>query len=271
MASAGLAREGRLAATNIYFQSRSYEDVYYLPDASWLRVLSLGYREALADFLWMKALLYYTDQIQYAGRLVHVFDYTESILGLDPDFKAAYSWISTAALYHRHRADVKYAWRVVEILKRAVSRWPDDGKLAWDLGAVLTYEIPPLLSNQTEKDSARAQGLPYLEAAARLGEGPPWMVLSNASQLIRLGETEQAIRHLEEMYAAVRDPSTRESIRAELAALRDEQSATALAETIRQFEDARRRDYPYMDEGLYLFVGQKPPVDTTLLVRRDGL
>jgi hypothetical protein len=142
------------------------------------------------------------------------------------------------------------------LLERAVAKWPEDGELAWELGATLSYELAPLLEGE-EKERAQLLGAEHLAAAARLGAGPEWLVFTNATMLRRLGHTEQAIRHLEEMYSVVRDPETRAQIETEIAVLRSAAAAEALREAVREFEEARRREYPYLDDGLYLHVGPR--------------
>jgi tetratricopeptide (TPR) repeat protein len=237
--------------------AEQYEGTVVLPPSPVLRVVSLGHREALADLIWLRALVYYGDEIRNRGEFAQVFDLVEAIVSLDPEFRAAYLWAATAALYHTRGSTVDDARRAVRVLERAVSKWPEDGELAWELGATLSYELVPLLEDGEEKERARLQGAEHLSAAARLGAGPDWLVFTNATALRRLGRTEQAIRHLEEMYAVVRDPEIRLQIEREIGALRSAAAAEGLREAVREFEEARRREYPYLDDGLYLHVGPR--------------
>ena len=244
-----------------FLATQRYEDVYYLPPPEWLTVLSLGHREALAGLVWTRALVYFGDEIKHQGDVRHVFDYAEAIVTLDPDFRAAYRWVGSAAIYRTGEVTERDVRRAISFLERGARRYPNDGELAWDLGATYTYELPPLLDDERARNEAKRIGLEHLEVAARLGAGPPWLVLSNATQLRRLGQAEQAIRHLEEMYSTVRDPDTREQIELQLSALRSQAHTEALRRTVEELEARRRRDFPYVRPDLFLLLGPRPPVD----------
>src|SRR5688572_8030137 len=86
----------RAGAHDRYMSAQRYEDIYYLPPADWLRVFSLGYDEALADLIWMRALVYFGQEFEHAGRLEYVFEYGDAIAALDPHFLAIYRWIGMA-------------------------------------------------------------------------------------------------------------------------------------------------------------------------------
>ena len=58
-------------------------------------------------------------------------------------------------------------------------------------------------------------------AAARLGAGPDWLVITNATALRKLGQRDRELHHLEEMYAVVRDPKVKGQIEIRLSQLRD--------------------------------------------------
>jgi len=255
----------RLGAMRAYLAGEAYEDVYYLPPSVWLRVFSLGHEEALADLVWMKALIYYGNEIVNRGDVAHVFDYGDAIVTLDPHFAAAYPWVGGSALYRTGAPTARDGERAVAFMIRGLRYFPDDPELHWEIGATLSYELPPLLTTAEAKADARQRGLPYLQTAARLGGGPPWLALTNVTQLSRLGRTEQAIRHLEEVYATVRDDDTREQLASALARLRSEAYAQAFAATQRELEERWRRDAPYLSPTMYLMVS--PWTDTDARTR----
>jgi hypothetical protein len=155
-------------------------------------------------------------------------------------------------------------------MERGVARFPDDGDLAWELGAVLTFELVPLLDDADAADRARARGLPHLLRAVRLGAAPEWAALSNAALLTRIGRDEQAARHLEEMYLSVRDPRTRQQIAERIRQLRARTEAEAFMAAMEELESRRTAELPYVSPGLYLQVGPRPPVDLVGPIR-EGL
>ena len=248
----------RANASATFVAHQTYEDVYYLPPTSWLKPLSLGFHDALADLIWMRALVYFGDEIMHHGTVAHAFDYTEAMIELAPDMRPAYSWIATSGLYHSGGTiTAADAERVASILERGLRVFPDDGELEWELGATYSYELPPLLTDEAARVRAKARGLPHLQRAARLGAGPPWLALSNATQLIRLGQAERALAHLEEMYATVTDEDARAEMAARIAQLRSDAYAEAFERANREAEASRLRDYPYLSPTMFLFVGPR--------------
>jgi hypothetical protein len=257
---AGAAAElCRIEAQRYFAQTQTYEDVYYLPPDDYLLVASLGHRAALADLIWMKALVYYGEELNRRGDVKHLYRYGDAMLALDPDFKRVYRWIANSALYRTGKVTVADAHSAIRYLELASRRFPDDGEIAWDLGATYTFELAPMLKNESDRAEARRKGLEYLEAAALRNAGPPWLALQTANALTTLGQNEQAIRHLEDVYATASDPDVKRRIEETLATLRSRSYAEALRRSNDELESARQRDFPYLEPTLYMLVGPRPP------------
>lgn len=257
LAAALLAAGLRFVAHEQATAAVTYEDVYYLPPPAWLRVLSLGQREALADLLWCRSLVYMGDEYANRGELRFVFGYTESMLELDPDFQAVYTWVGTAGVYHPAGTDAEDVQQAVRILERGRERFPDDGQLAWITGATLAFELPPLLP-EAERPDARLRGLEHLMDAARLGAAPEWLVLSNSSMLSSLGRAEMAASFLEEMYASISDDRVRAEIAERIADVRSEAYGNAFVEASDAMELERSRRFPYVAPSLYFLIAESP-------------
>ncbi|GAB4210469.1 MAG: hypothetical protein OHK0013_31140 [Sandaracinaceae bacterium] len=237
--------------------AETYEDVYYLPPPGWLRVLSLGHHEALADLLWCRALVYMGDEFAHQGSLRFVFEYTESMLALDPDFLAVYRWIGTAAVYQPEGTDAAEVERAVAIMERGRERFPEDGELAWITGATLAFELRPLVPQERRAD-VRLRGVEHLLDAIRLGAAPDWLLLSSSSMLAELGRAEMAARFLEEMYGSIHDPGVRAEIARRIADVESEAFASAFVEAEEEEENQRLRALPYLSPSLYFLVGERP-------------
>ena len=245
-----------------YLGTQTYEDIYYLPPPQWLQVMSLGHRCALADLIWLRALIYFGDEFENRGAVKHVFNYGESMLALDPDFRRVYQWVGVAGVYTPTGSPPEFIERAIDVLRRGVERFPDDGELAWDAGATITYELlPKLAKDDPSRERLSAEGNEYMMAAARLGAGPEWLVITNASSLRKLGERDRELRHLEEMYAIIRDPTVRAQIEKRLSQLRDQAYAEAFRNANEEFEQRRREEFPYLPSTLYFFVAD--PIETT--------
>ena len=68
-----------------------------------------GWREALADLIWMRALVYYGDEIVHEGDVEFVFEYGDAIEALDPDLVSVYRWVGTAGIYRPQAITVEHA------------------------------------------------------------------------------------------------------------------------------------------------------------------
>jgi hypothetical protein len=248
----------RARAQRHFIETQTYEDLYYLPPSDSLILGSLGHREALADLLWMKVLVYYGEELIHRGGLKNLFRYGDAVIALDPDFKRAYRWVAASAIYRLGDVTVDDVRAAIRYLEVAARRFPDDGELAWDLGANYAFELAPLLKDE-ERAAAKRKGLEHMEAAALRKAGPAWLALQTAGELSSLGKREQAIRHLEDAYAIASDPEIKERIEQQLTALRSEAYTEALRRTAQELEAARQRDFPYLDTTLYMLVGPRPP------------
>lgn len=259
----------RQDAQRRFSATQTYEDIYYLPPPNQLVVASLGYRAALADLIWMKALVYFGDELAHRGNVANLFRYTDAMLALDETFRRVYRWVASSAIYRTGEVTLQDVERAVAYLERGTRLFPDDGELAWDLGATFAYELVPMLPVGPRREEARRKSLEYLEVAALRGAGPAWLGLNTAAQLDSLGRKEQALRHLQDLYATATDPSVKQLLEQRLAALQTAAYAEAMRAAGRELEAGRARDFPYMSATLYLLVGAKPPFDGDQLLLRD--
>lgn len=235
----------------------SYEHVYMLPPPVWLGPMSLGYRAALADLIWARALVYFGEELQHRSAANHVFSYGEAIVALDPDFRAAYSWAGSIGIYRPTDVPTEDFHRAVDFLERLVSRFPSDGHAHWDLGATLAFELAPRLSNGPIKNDILARGASEMIQAQHLGAAPDWAVLSSTSMLQRIGRTEEAARGLEAMYGVISDESVRAEIAERIASLRTDAYRDAFASEVEHNEGLRREHVPYVSPAFFDYLG--PP------------
>lgn len=247
----------RPSAARRFEESERTEDIYYLPSPTWLNVFSLGHQEALADLLWCRSLVYFGEELGRQSPVKHVYRYIDSMISLDPYFERVYIWGPMAAMYRPGKKTREDMERAIEYARKGRELFPNSGKIAWELGAALAYELPPYLETDDEKKAARVEAAEHMQVAVRLGAGPAWAALSNASSLIKLGKKEQALKHLEEIYAQVSDPNVREEIGRRIQIYRSEAYAEAMQRTISDFRDKHIRDFPYISPTLFMLVGTR--------------
>lgn len=261
IAAAVCADRTRLDSQHHFASTQRYEDVYYLPPPAWLKVFSLGYREALASYIWMRTLIYFGDEMVHHGRTKYLFTYADAMLDLDPYFVRAYRWIATTGSYRLGSSGLPDIRRSIDYLERAARLFPDDGEIAWDLASFYLYELKPHVTDEKERAEANRKGIEHLQVAVLHGAGPAWLALNAAAELEKMGQREQQIAFLQEAYGQVSSDDTRKRIEEQLAVLQSASFAEAFAREQAQAEASRKRDYPYLDMDLFLQVGTKPAFD----------
>lgn len=264
-----LAHVSRTAAMGHYLSTQRYEDIYYLPPNDWLRIFSLGHDEAGAALVFIKALVNFGEEVVRRGPVQYFYHYADAALALDPYFRRVYLWAGSLALYRPKEVSLEDCLRSIDYLTRAHDLFPNDGEIAWQLGATYFYELPPLVETEAQRVQAQRDGIDYLEAAALLGSGPAWTGLNAASAMTRLGRSEQAMRHLLEIYTTVDNPDAKAEIEARILRLRDENFVEGMRQADQQLRRQHQAAYPYMSVDLYLQVGPRPAFDgAAQLLRR---
>lgn len=247
-----------MTATTNLLASRRHEDLSYLPDARWMPVLSLGFRSAVADFVWMGALTYYGEGIVARGPVRHVLSYARAVSALEPTFEPIYRFASAAAAYQPTQPELSDLRAVAAYLAAGSDRLPESGQLAWYAGAFYSYELAPRYPVGSEgRRSAREHGAAFLMRAARRGAGPAWLALSNTTELLRLGENERAIEHLQEMYALTSDGEIRDRIGRQIATLRSQADQQARQHALATARHAWLSNFPYLPPILAELVGDR--------------
>ncbi|HKU40683.1 MAG TPA: hypothetical protein VJR89_21130, partial [Polyangiales bacterium] len=89
-----------------------------------------------------------------------------------------------------------------------------------------------------------------------------------SAQLDSLGRKEQAVRHLQDLYAVATDPALKQQLEARLASLQTAAYAEAMRAASEELEANRTRDFPYLSPTFYLLVGPRPPFQGDELVLR---
>jgi hypothetical protein len=260
LASYGAERT-RIDSQHHYLSTQRYEDVYYTPPPAWLHVFSLGHREALAGLLWLRMLVYFGEDLVQRGTTLHLYQYADAIVSLDPMFIRAYRWIAVAGAYRPSNRGIEDVRKGIDYLERASKLAPDDGVLAWDLGSFYLYELRPMLKDPKEREEATRKATEHIRVAILHKGAPPWVSLSSAGFLENMGQREQQIAFLQEAYALASSDYARDQIAALLGRLRSESFAEAFTREQARAEELRKRDFPYLDIELFLQVGPKPAYD----------
>lgn len=228
-------------------------DVLYVPEAEYLRPMSLGYREALADLLWVRALVFSGASLGSTD-VAAVERYADAIAGLAPRFARVYQWGGITAVYSGGDLDRQAVDIGIDIYRDGVAQFPEDHTLLYGLGMLLTHQVPSTPGyTEEEKATAKAEGMRLIRQAAAFGADP--LVRQYAATLVsENAESALAQQFLETELAQAQDPDYRRMLRKKLRAL----GAGASVETVERIREAFTADHraraPYVPDTVFTLV-----------------
>jgi hypothetical protein len=231
------------------------QDVLYLPPAQHLRPMSLGYREALADLIWIRAVLFTGDRSSAgAGNHVWILEYLEAIHSLAPRFRRPYAWSSVVLLYMGEATDRAVLDRALGFYRRGIEQYPEDHELLFSAGMLLIGEVQAVPGyTEAERAAAHAEGVALIGKAAAFGA--PRLVRELATTLVSQGGADQlAIQFLEGQLLQAEDEDHRRLIRQKLAVLIGEAGFDSLERLRAEFEADRLAKAAYVPADVWALV-----------------
>lgn len=247
------------------------EDIGYGLPAAALRLASLRYREAIADLLWVRGVLYFGLSFERKHPPRYIDHHMDAVLALDPDFERVYSTAASLSQYRPvgRRAALESA---IGFLLRGAERFPEQWRFPFFVGA---YYLEMPAASAAERKRQRLRAADFVERAALLGAGrgaPDWLANLAATVRTENGQREIAIRYLEEMLLTVPDEATRTQVRAKIIQLRGLAEAERFSREAARFLQSWRRSYPYLPADLFVLLGERgdpEPVDLRALIERS--
>jgi hypothetical protein len=231
------------------------EDLHYLPEPAALRAMSLGYTELAADMVWLRQVIYFGGQITSRGDFRYIDRYLRTAIALDPHFRRLYVWAGVAFTASGLPVDNAVVRQSNELLELGLRRFPDDWELNFMLGVNYIHELKT--SDARQKLAWRFKGAEHIRRAALAGGGAPWLPVLVATILTRGGETQAAIRHLEEILLTTEDEAVRTQVTNKLMQLR----RAAVPDLERHRAEFQRRWHAqlrYVPSDLYVILGDAP-------------
>ena len=186
-------------------------DTYYLPPPSALRLASLGHIEAVADLVWVKAVLYFGEKITARAKQTYLRRYVDTVIQLNPRFRRVYHWAGAVMIYNTRRITNDSVWDSIHYLKKGHERFPRNWRILFSLASNYLYELKT--TNPVLSDKWRRIGADYLWKAANLGGGPAYLHSLAAKVWSEQGRFEVAHKRLREVYLNTENPKIRESVR----------------------------------------------------------
>ncbi len=250
------ARELRVVAVGLRDDWPKTYDEPWAPSTSAAPFVSLGYREALADYLWVRAIGYFGghgDTAQGVEALVR------GIAALDPHFRRVWDWGARAMTMADHGVDQDTYLHSIDFLEQGMTVYPNDWHLPMLAGQ--TYVVDLQSKDPAQIRAWQEAGASLLEKAIRMPDAPADQATLATTLRTKLGQHDRAVRELREMILITDDASAKKEMITKLAAL-EQRDASALEAAIddarKEFQSAWLRDRPEVPATIYVVLGPHP-------------
>jgi len=240
-----------------YGEAKRRDDVYLLPSPEHTRLVSLGYRSALADLVFAHVLVGYGQHFQEKRRFEFVGSYLETVVALDPQFREPYRLADTLLTLQPEPARVEDYRAARRLQERGLEVFPFDSELWLIAGQFSAY----LAANQVpeaEREEFRLDGARKLARACELvstNENIPYNCIGAATLFSRAGQAEAARRFLERVLAVSDDPEIRALAAGNLRHLVGEAELGLAEEHSRRLRELWSRDLHFVSRERLFVLG----------------
>lgn len=253
LAAAGALGVGLVAHADLEVKRGSFpeeEDLLYLPPPQQLKYMSLGYKEALADLIWIRAVIF-TGERAGGQNYAWILKYLEAIFELAPQFRRPYAWGGVTLMYTGEAVDKDMLDRATELYRQGLERHPDDHEMLFALGMILARDVQST-EGYSEQDrlGAKAEGADLLRRAAAAG-APPLVRQLAATMVDDFATDALAIQFLETQLLSAEDEDYRRMLETKLDALVGREAGAGLRELKSAFDAERMLRKPYMPDTDY--------------------
>lgn len=233
------------------------EEILHLPQKEALRLLSLGYREFVADLVWLRAIAYFGEHLHGDRNYRWLDRYLDTILHLDPRFRTVYRWAGTVTMYNLRLITREAVLASNRYLEQGYRQFPDTWEFPFMICANYLFELPRFSRDLAEKRRFQEIGAQYCREASLLPGPIPFLPTMAGGVLSRLGKRQLAARHFRELILRTEDPKARKQIEERYAALASGEAARRAEEEAAEFFRAHKASYPYVSPDLFLLLGRR--------------
>ncbi len=200
---------------------------FYLPDPQATRVLSLGMHTMVADLLWVRSMLLFSD---------FAYDCDKD------DAQWLYSMLMTII-------ELDPTWRTVYLLGGSMMTVCDEYKLSDNIYKLGHEQIPTepffpfsLANHAAQEYKDPELALYWMRIAAATPKAPAWYQAAIAGYLDDSGQREASIKYLQDQLETQEEPSIRSFLQERLNMLLHEKYSAALEDTRSKFKAHFGRD-----------------------------
>jgi hypothetical protein len=196
-------------------------DLSYLPNGKYLKVAVLGYREMVADFLWLKAVQGLAGRQQTRQGYLGAYHAVDVLTDLDPHFVHAYQYTGTVL-----GAVAGMPMESIALLRKGAHHNPAAWPLSFFLGYILYYEL---------RDPASA-AVHFQTAAVQPG-APSWLAGLAARMAVEANDPTAALEFLQRLYVQTSDEQLREGFARRIREVTAERDIRTLEQGVRIYRD----------------------------------
>lgn len=219
------------------------EQLAYLPKGQYLKLAVLGYRQIMADLIWLQAVQHIGADRDTSQGYNWTYHAVDVLTDLDPHFVAPYqaTGIFLGVLVGRHKEGIA-------ILEKGMRNNPEVWQLPFLAGYISYYEqCSPVLGGR------------YLRLAAQVPGSPAYLPKLAARMTTEGGDPTAALEFLERFARGVQDERVREALAIRIKEVRQERDLRMLEEGARQYHARYQRFPSKLDDLLRRgFVGRLP-------------
>jgi hypothetical protein len=233
--------------------------VLYVPPAQHLQVMSVGYKEALADLIWIRALIFSGSKLADHD-IDAVTRYVDAITGLAPRFHRPYLWGGITLVYGGAPTVTRpMVDRSIAIYRRGLEQFPESHALLYPLGMLLIHQVGSTPGyDAEEREALTREGVELVRKAAAYGADP--LVRRYAATLIsdHAATDQLAIQFFEAQLAQTEDEQHRRLLRRKLAQLGGEEALESVERIRKDFRSEHRDRAPYLPDSVYAVIRAEP-------------
>ena len=168
----------------------------YIPSGKYLKVASLGYREIIADLIWVRAIQLLGPFTQTTEGYLAAYRAADVLTDLSPRFVIAYQAVGTVLAVSGHRVQESAA-----LLRKGVLHNPESWVLPFLLGYNYYFEL--------QDPVAAAE---YFRIASGLRGAPPYLSELATRMTVEAGDLSAAKEFLQRMHSQTNDQKIRDGL-----------------------------------------------------------
>lgn len=228
----------------------------YTPSPASAPFVSLGYREAFADMLYVRLREYFGDYHETTAD--GIASLAEAIVALDPKFHRVYDYAANATTMAASGVDQSALLRSVALLERGLAEFPKDWELPLLAGQIYIQDLKT--TDQAQRHAWDERGVLLVESSIRKPGAPQKAAVWASHIRTKLGQHDRAVQGLRELLLVTNQPALRAQLLDRLAKLEEADSAEIASEVFSeraQFEQKWRAERPSVNASMYIQIGPR--------------